>query len=52
METFILVQNPSDDPVYVNVEFNTDAGLQAPESLQEVKIAPLSRKTFKPGFLI
>jgi len=47
METFVLVQNPGDAEVHVNVAFQTDAGEVRPEELQEVSIPANSRRTFK-----
>ena len=47
METFVLVQNPSDAEVHVNVLFQTDTGEVAPAELQGISIPAKSRVTFK-----
>jgi 2',3'-cyclic-nucleotide 2'-phosphodiesterase (5'-nucleotidase family) len=47
METFILVQNPEDNKVRVNIKFQTDKGEVAPDALQGVEIPANSRRTFK-----
>jgi len=47
METFVLVQNPGDTPVHVNVKFNTGSGEVAPATLQGYEIPAKSRETFK-----
>jgi 5'-nucleotidase/UDP-sugar diphosphatase len=47
METFLLVQNPNDADVHVNIAFQTDMGEVAPEMLQGVGIPANSRVTFK-----
>jgi 5'-nucleotidase / UDP-sugar diphosphatase len=47
METFVLVQNPGDDDVMVNVKFQTGEGEVAPEMLQGITIPANSRRTFK-----
>ncbi|MEW6555683.1 MAG: 5'-nucleotidase C-terminal domain-containing protein [Actinomycetota bacterium] len=46
MQTYVLVQNPGDDDVHVNVTFNTDLGDIAPLDLQNVLIPARSRRTF------
>jgi N-acetylmuramoyl-L-alanine amidase len=46
METWVLVQNPSDRDVRVNISFQTDAGRKAPDALQGVTIPAASRRTF------
>ncbi len=47
METFVLVQNPGDADVHVNVKFQTDTGEVAPDELQGISIPADSRVTFK-----
>jgi 5'-nucleotidase / UDP-sugar diphosphatase len=47
METWVLVQNPEDDAVRVNIKFQTDKGEVAPDALQGVNIPANSRRTFK-----
>jgi len=47
METFVLVQNPTDAEVHVNVKFQTDTGEVAPDELQGIGIPADSRVTFK-----
>jgi hypothetical protein len=47
METWVLVQNPLSEPVRVNIKFQTDTVEKAPAELQDVLIAPTSRKSFK-----
>jgi 5'-nucleotidase/UDP-sugar diphosphatase len=47
METFVLVQNPTDADVHVDIAFQTDAGEVAPPDLQGVTIPAQSRRTFK-----
>jgi len=46
METYVLVQNPGDDPVHVNVTFQTGGGEVAPLDLQNVEIPARTRRTF------
>ncbi len=47
METFILVQNPGDDPVKVDLTFMTSSGpVQGPQGFA---LAPHSRVTFAAG---
>jgi 5'-nucleotidase / UDP-sugar diphosphatase len=47
METWVLIQNPSDNPINVNVKFQTDAGENAPAALQDMVIPKQSRKSIK-----
>ncbi len=47
METFVLVQNPTDYEAHVNVVFQTDTGEVAPVALQGVPVPANSRRTFK-----
>ncbi|WP_287155675.1 5'-nucleotidase C-terminal domain-containing protein [Candidatus Solincola tengchongensis] len=47
METYILVQNPGDDPVHVNIAFQTGGGEVAPAQLQNVEIPGKTRRTFR-----
>ena len=47
METFVLVQNPGNTAVNVNITFQTDMGEVAPPALQGVAIPAMSRVTFK-----
>ncbi len=47
MDTWVLVQNPEDDAVRVNIKFQTDTGEVAPAALQSVNIPANTRKTFK-----
>ncbi len=47
METFVLVQNPEDVPVHVNVKLLTGSGAVAPAALQGVEIPAKSRRTFR-----
>jgi hypothetical protein len=46
METWILVQNPGDNPVTVDLTLMTDSGVQYPEDLQDQVIAGNSRRSF------
>jgi hypothetical protein len=46
METYILVQNPGDAPVHVNIAFQTSGGEVAPPELQGVEIPARTRRTF------
>jgi 5'-nucleotidase/UDP-sugar diphosphatase len=46
METYVLVQNPTDADVRVNIAFQTGAGRVVPEDLQGVTIPAMSRRTF------
>ncbi len=47
MEEYVLVQNPGDDDVKVNIKFQTGEGEKAPDALQGVTIPAKSRRTFK-----
>ena len=47
METFILVQNPTDNDAHVSLVFQTDAGEVAPPALQGVTVPANLRHTFK-----
>ncbi|MBN2027675.1 MAG: bifunctional metallophosphatase/5'-nucleotidase [Actinobacteria bacterium] len=47
METFVLIQNPGDTDVHVDITFNTDVGDIAPVALQGTTIPANSRRTFK-----
>jgi hypothetical protein len=46
METWILVQNPGEDPVTVDLTLMTDSGVQNPAALQDQEIAGNSRRSF------
>ena len=47
METFLLVQNPGDSPVHVNIKFQTSTGEKVFPQLQGVEIPSKSRRNFK-----
>jgi hypothetical protein len=47
METFVLIQNPNDTDVQVNIKFQTDTGEKAPADLQGIGIPARSRLTYK-----
>ncbi|MGQ9703899.1 MAG: 5'-nucleotidase C-terminal domain-containing protein [Actinomycetota bacterium] len=47
METYILVQNPGDSPVHVDIAFHTGGGEVAPPELQDLEIPARSRRTFR-----
>ena len=45
-ETWVLVQNPGDEPVQVDFTLNTDTGEQKPPELQGMEIPAGSRRSF------
>ncbi|MEJ5186303.1 MAG: DUF5719 family protein, partial [Candidatus Geothermincolales bacterium] len=47
METWVLVQNPGEDPVRVEVTFQTGEGQVAPAELSDVEVKARSRWTLK-----
>ncbi len=47
METWVLIQNPSGNPVHVDLKLQTDTGEVTPPELSGVEIAPRSRRTFR-----
>ena len=49
METYVLVQNPGPQPVYIDMAFDTAEGRLAPPELQGVLIRAESRSTFDLG---
>ncbi len=52
METYILVQNPGDSPVHVDIAFHTGGGEVTPPDLQGVEIPAHSRRTFPVGMWV
>lgn len=51
-ETWILVQNPNDETIAVDVTFMTRDGELSPQELQRVPIAPKSRMSFKANYYV
>jgi 5'-nucleotidase / UDP-sugar diphosphatase len=49
MQTYLLVQNPYQSDVHVNISFQTDTGEVAPAGLMGVTIPAESRATFNVG---
>jgi len=47
MQTYVLVQNPTDADVSVNLSFQTDSGRVVPDDLQGVTVPAMSRRTFR-----
>ena len=47
METFILIQNPGEEEVHVNIRFQTEGGEKVIPMLQGLGIPARSRVTFK-----
>ena len=52
MQTYVLVQNPTDEDVSVNLSFQTDSGRVVPDDLQGVTVPAKSRRTFPLGMWV
>ncbi len=51
-ETWVLVQNPGDRPVHINLVLNTESGEVRPPGLQDFTLAPETRVSFNlDGFI-
>ena len=51
-ETWVLVQNPGDRPVHINLVLNTESGEVRPSGLQDFTLAPETRVSFNlDGFI-
>jgi hypothetical protein len=49
METWVLIQNPSDTPTTFGVLFMTDTGIVSPPELQDVSLGAKSRRSINVG---
>ncbi len=52
METWILVENPNDHDVKVDLSFDTEKGLVIPPELQDLTIPANSRSSFSAGAFV